>query len=62
VEQTKRHGGRQEREAMSGRPRRDCGLCSKQNIVRLDRHFKSVHSLKSGTMEWTNAMQSTVFD
>ena len=61
VEQTKRQGGRQEREAMSSRPRRDCGLCCKQNIVRLDRHFKSVHALKFGTMEWTNAMQFSRF-
>ncbi|XP_031674270.1 uncharacterized protein LOC116366152 [Oncorhynchus kisutch] len=46
---------------MSSRPRRDCGLCCKQNIVRLDRHLKSVHALKFGTMEWTNAMQFSRF-
>lgn len=46
---------------MSSRPRRDCGLCCKQNIVRLDRHLKAVHGLKFGTMEWTNAMQFSRF-
>lgn len=44
---------------MNSRQRHDCGLCSKLNIVRIDRHFKSVHALKSDTIEWKRAMQSS---
>ena len=41
---------------MNSRLKRACGLCPKQNIGRIDRHFKVAHKLKSGTIEWKHAM------
>ena len=59
LEQTKGSAGRQDKEAMKSRKKRDRVLCSKQNIVRIDKHFKSAHALKYGTIKWKQASQQS---
>lgn len=46
---------------MKSRKKRDCGLCSKQNIVWIDKHFKSAHALKYGTIKWKQAMLASQY-
>lgn len=41
---------------MNSRRKSNCGLCSKQNIGWIERHFKVAHALKSGTIECKHAM------
>lgn len=46
---------------MKSKKKRDCGLCSKQNIVRIDKHLKSAHSLKYGTIKWKQALLTSQY-
>ena len=41
----------------SKQKRHDCGLCNKTHLLRIDKHFKTVHGLNPASIEWNHAVK-----